>query len=134
MRRFEKYRSKISISHFAGKLYVDPAYGHEQPSVKINYAIFSSKWDIEEIKEDNILRIIHRESGDSISLAFDRITDRINFTKIIYASKPVKQIGKGMNLESFANMNLKPVQEPYLNRPFKKFLTNLKDLRTMVNL
>ena len=103
--------SSINISKYSGKLYVDPVYGKELPRVKINYAIFSSKWDIEEIDEDNMLRIIHHDSGDSISIAFENIMDRIEFVKNIYASMPVKQIGKGMNLEQFANLNIKPREE-----------------------
>lgn len=107
-KRFGRYKSNIDISSYAGKLYADPEYGKEKPNIKINYAVFSSKWDIEEIAEDNILKIIHRDSGDSLSISFDNLIDRINFAKNIYASKPVKQIGKGMDLESFANMNIKP--------------------------
>jgi hypothetical protein len=106
----------ISLSEYAGKLYEDPVYGKEQARVKINYAVFSSKWDIEEIEEDNILRIIHRNSGDSISLSFSNLMDRIEFVKNIYASGHVKQIGKGMNLEQYANLNLKPRQENFLGR------------------
>lgn len=106
----------ISLTKFAGKMYEDPVYSKEQPRVKINYAIFSSKWDIEEIEEDNILRIIHRDSGDSISLSFSNIMDRIEFAKNIYASGYVKQVGKGMNLEQFANLNLKPRQENLIDK------------------
>jgi len=118
MRRFGRYKSKISISQFAGKLYIDPVYGIEQPSVKINYTIFSSKCDIEELPEDNSLRIIHRGSGDSILLSFNTLKDRINFAKSIYASKPVKQRGQGMDLEGYANIHLKPVKETFLGKLF----------------
>lgn len=106
----------ISLTKYAGKIYEDPVYGKEQPRVKINYAVFSSKWDIEEIDEDNILRIIHRDSGDSISLSFSNIMDRIEFAKNIYASRYVKQVGTGMNLEQYANLNLKPRQDNILNK------------------
>ncbi len=106
-----EYCSSINISKYSGKLYVDPVYGKELPKVKIQYAIFSSQWDIEEVAEDNILRIIHHDTGDSISISFDNIMDRIEFVKNIYSSKPVKQIGKGMNLEQYANLNLKPREE-----------------------
>ncbi|HSD63332.1 MAG TPA: hypothetical protein VLB50_06015 [Ignavibacteriaceae bacterium] len=115
----------ISLTKYAGKIYVDPIYGKEQPSVKINYAIFSSKWDIEEIEEDNILRIIHRDSGDSISLSFSNIMDRIEFVKNIYASGYVKQIGKGMNLEQFANLNLKPRQENIIDKIKNKLVNKI---------
>jgi hypothetical protein len=110
------YCSSINIKKYSGKLYVDPVYGKELPKVKIHYAIFSSKWDIEEVEEDNILRIIHHDSGDSISISFDNIMDRIEFVKNIYASKPVKQIGRGMNLEQYANLNLKPREENLLDK------------------
>ena len=106
----------ISLNKYAGKLYIDPVYGIEQPHMKINYAIFSSQWDIEEIEEDNILRIIHRDSGDSISLSFSNIMDRIEFVKNIYSSGPVKQVGKGMNLEQFANLNIKPREENLIDK------------------
>ncbi len=106
-----EYCSSININKYSGKLYIDPVYGKELPRVKIHYAIFSSKWDIEEVEEDNILRLIHHDSGDSISISFDNIMDRIEFVKNIYASKPVRQIGKGMNLEQYANLNLKPREE-----------------------
>ncbi len=112
----EENCSSVNISKYSGKLYVDPVYGKELPKVKIHYAIFSSKWDIEEVEEDNILRIIHHDSGDSISISFENIMDRVEFVKNIYASKPVKQIGKGMNLEQFANLNLKPREENILDK------------------
>jgi hypothetical protein len=118
MRRFGRYKSKISISQYHGKLYIDPVYGIEQTSIKLNYAIFSSKWDIEELPEDNCLRIIHRDSGDGILLAFNTLKDRINFVKLIYASKPVKQVGQGMNLEDYANMHLKPRAETFFEKIF----------------
>jgi hypothetical protein len=86
------------------------------PQAKINYAVFSSNWDIEEIEEDNILRIIHRNTGDSISLSFSNIIDRIEFVKNIYASKPVRQVGSGMNLEKYANLNLKPRPDSIFNK------------------
>jgi len=110
------YISTININKYSGKLYVDPVYGKELPKVKIHYAIFSSKWDIEEVPEDNILRIIHHDSGDSISISFENIMDRIEFVKNIYASKPVKQIGKGMNLEQYANLNIKPREENLIDK------------------
>jgi len=110
------YISTININKYSGKLYVDPVYGKELPKVKIHYAIFSSKWDIEEVPEDNILRIIHHDSGDSISISFENIMDRIEFVKNIYASKPVKQIGKGMNLEKYANLNIKPREENFFDK------------------
>lgn len=118
MRRFGRYKSKISISEFEGKLYIDPVYGIDQPSMKIDYAIFSSEWDIEEIPEDYGLKIIHRDTGDSILLSFSSLKDRINFAKLIYTSKPVKQRGKGMNLEEYANMHLKPQKEHFLEKIF----------------
>ncbi|HSR17304.1 MAG TPA: hypothetical protein VLM39_04340 [Ignavibacteriaceae bacterium] len=118
MKRFGRYKSKVSISQYAGKLYIDPVYGIEQPLMKINYAVFSSRWDIEELPEDYILKIIHRDSGDSIHLAFNSLKDRINFTKLIYASRAVKQVGKGMNLEDYANLHVKPKKEGLIEKIF----------------
>ncbi len=118
MRRFGRYKSKVSISQYAGKLYIDPVYGIEQTLMKINYAVFSSRWNIEELPEDNILKIIHRDSGDSILLAFNSLKDRINFTKLIYASRAVKQVGKGMNLEDYANLHVKPKKETLIDKIF----------------
>ena len=99
---------KISIGEFSNKVYEDPFYKIPLAKAAVNYSIFSSKWDIEEVKEDNILRIIHRDSGDSISLSFNALKDKIEFVKNIYASQPVKQVGKGIDLEKFANRNIKP--------------------------
>lgn len=104
------------------RIYIDPKYGTELASVTINYSLFSNKWDIEEVNEDNILRIIYHDSGDSISLAFNSLKDRINFTKSIYASKCVIQIGQGMNLEEYANMNLKPKVETIIDKIFTHLL------------
>ena len=117
----EKYRSDISIKDYANKLYIDPKYGYEEPKSTVTYSIFSSKWDIEEVSEDNIIRIIHRESGDSISLAFNSLYDKLMFVKNIYSSLPIKQTGKGINLEGFANMHLKPKEEKILEKIFKNY-------------
>ena len=126
MNNFHNYKSKINISRYSGKLYVDQKYGMEQASVTINYSVFSNKWDIEEVNEDNMLRIIHRNSGDSILLAFNSLKDRINFTKSIYASKWVNQLGQGMNLEEYANMNLKPREETIVDKLFSRLQPILK--------
>lgn len=114
----ENYKTglNINLKKYAGKLYVDPVYGKDQPHMEINYAIFSSKWDIEEIEEDNILKIIHRDSGDSISLSFSNIINRFEFVKNIYANGYVRQVGRGMNLEQFANLNLKPKQDNLIDK------------------
>jgi hypothetical protein len=124
MKKFGRYKSKINITQYAGKLYIDPVYGIEQPLMKINYAVFSSRWDIEEIPEDNILKIIHRDSGDSILLSFNTLKDRINFTKVIYAAKQVKQVGRGMNLEHYANMHVKPKKETLIEKLFSNIRAN----------
>ena len=117
----EKYRSNISIKDYANKLYIDPKYGYEEPKSLVTYSIFSSKWDIEEEDEDNIIRIVHRESGDSISLAFNSLYDKLMFVKNIYSSQPVKQVGKGLNLENLANMHIKPKEDTILERIFKNY-------------
>ena len=117
----ENYKSNISIKNYANKLYVDPNYGYEEPKASITYSIFSSQWDLEEVGEDNIIRIIHRGSGDSISLAFNSLFDKIMFVKNIYSSQPIKQIGKGLNLENLANMHLKPMEETIFNKALKNY-------------
>jgi hypothetical protein len=122
----KNFKSKISISQYANKIYEDPLYRIPLPKAAVNYSIFSSKWDIEEINEDNILKIIHRDSGDSISLSFNSLKDKIEFVKNIYASQPVKQIGKGINLENLANRNIKPKYDNYFNSVLKKLISNFK--------
>ena len=117
----ENYRSHISIKDYANKLYIDPNYGYEEPKSAVTYSIFSSKWNIEEMSEDNIIRIIHRDSGDSISLAFNSPSDKLMFLKNIYSSQPIKQTGKGINLEDFANMHVKPKEEKILEKIFKNY-------------
>jgi len=122
----KEFKSKVSISQFANKVYEDPLYGIPLPKAAVNYSVFSSKWDIEELNEDNILKIIHRESGDSISLSFNTLKDKIEFVKNIYASQPVKQIGKGIDLEKLANRNIKPKNDNYFNSVLKRFIGNFK--------
>jgi hypothetical protein len=116
-----QYQSDISLKDFHNKLYVDPNYGYEEPKAVINFAVFSSKWDIEEQSEDNIIRIIHRESGDSISLAFKTLFDKIMFVKNIYSSQPIKQVGKGLNIEEMANMHIKPKEDKFIKKVFRSY-------------
>jgi hypothetical protein len=85
---------------------VDPQYGEEQTPSVINYAILSNKWLIEDVSEDNIIKIIHKQTGDSISLSFNSFKDKLAFTSNIYSSGMVKQVGKGHNIENLANMHL----------------------------
>jgi hypothetical protein len=118
----ENYKSDISLETYSNKLYIDPQYGEYQPQATINYAVFSSNWDIEDIGEDNILKIIHRDSGDSISLSFKSFKDKVEFAKGIYANNPVKQIGQGLDLEELANGNLKPRPETAINDLLKKVI------------
>ncbi len=108
MKTEELYKSSVSLSRYKNKLYVDPQYGLDHHSSTVSYAVFSSEWDIEDVREDYTIKIIHRASGDTISLAFNTLRDKINFVKNIYAAKPIKQIGKGMELENIANSHLKP--------------------------
>ncbi len=122
----EKCQKEISIGQYSNKIYEDPFYGIPLPKAAVNYAIFSSKWDIEEIDEDNILKIIHRDSGDSISLSFNSITDKIEFAKNIYSSRQVKQVGKGIDLEKLANRNIKPNTNSNFNTIIKKVINNFK--------
>jgi hypothetical protein len=109
----EKSAFPISINEYDHKVYEDPFYRLPLPKAAVNYAIFSSRWDLEEISEDNILKIIHRDSGDSISLSFNSLKDKIEFVKNIYASQEVKQLGKGLELEKLANRNIKPRVKHY---------------------
>lgn len=118
----ENYKSNISLENYSNKLYIDPQYGEYQPQATINYAVFSSNWDIEDVSEDNIIKIIHRDSGDSISLSFKSFKDKVEFAKGIYANNPVKQIGQGLNLEDFANGKLKPKPEKLINDLLKKVI------------
>ena len=120
-------KSQISISEYANKIYIDPFYGIPLPKAVINYSIFSSKWDIEEVNEDNILKIIHRDSGDSISLSFNTYKDKMEFVKNIYTSRHVKQIGNNNNLEALANRNIKPQRDSYINYVLRKLISNFKD-------
>ena len=122
----ETYRSDISLSTYTNKLYIDPVFGEHQPQATINYAVFSSQWDIEDVGEDNILKIIHRESGDSISLSFKSFKDKVEFARGIYATNPVKQVGKGLNLEHLANKNIKPKSGNNLSVVIKKYSLNKK--------
>ena len=120
----EKSEKKISINQYSNKIYEDPLYRIPLPKAAVNYSVFSSKWDIEEIDEDNILKIIHRDSGDSISLSFNSLKDKIEFVKNIYASQHVKQVGKGIDLEKLANRNIKPKTDFNFNTIVKKVIYN----------
>jgi hypothetical protein len=119
----ENYKSNINLRNYHQKLYVDPQYGREQHSSVVNYAVFSNEWDIEDLREDYILKIIHRSTGDTISLSFNTLRDKVNFVKNIYAAKPVKQVNKGMDLESLANSHLKPSDRRSFNYILNKIVT-----------
>jgi hypothetical protein len=123
------YKSELNLENYSNKLYIDPKFGEDQPQATINYAIFSSKWDIEDIEEDNIVKIIHRDSGDSISLSFKSFKDKVEFAKGIYANNPVRQIGSGFNLELLANVRLKPKNQPIINDFFKKIIYYNKQIK-----
>jgi hypothetical protein len=118
----EEYKSNINLSRYNNKLYIDPQYGLDHHSSTINYAVFSNEWDIEDVREDHILKIIHRSSGNTISLSFNSLNDKINFVKNIYAAKPIKQVNKGMNLERLANSHLKPAVRKSLNSILNKIV------------
>ncbi len=108
MKTEELYKSNVNLNTFKNKLYIDPQYGLDHHSSSVNYAVFSSEWDIEDVREDYTVKIIHRTSGDTISLSFSTLRDKINFVTNIYAARPIKQIGNGMELEKLANSHLKP--------------------------
>jgi hypothetical protein len=128
----DNYKSNVNLNSYSNKLYIDPQYGEYQSQATINYAVFSSKWDIEDIKEDNILRIIHRESGDSISLSFKSFKDKVEFAKGIYTNNRVNQIGQGLNLEDLANSKLKPKPETLITDLLQKVTLRKKDKREIV--
>lgn len=132
MEIIDDYKSSISLDSYSNKLYIDPQFGEYQPQATINYAIFSSNWDIEDIGEDNILKIIHRDSGDSISLSFKSFKDKVEFAKGIYANNPVKQIGQGLNLEALANGKLKPKPETLIDDLLKKVTLYNKKIKNKI--
>ena len=105
-KQLNTYKSDISIREYCYKLYVDPQYGEEQTPSVINYAILSNKWLIEDVSEDNTIKIIHKQTGDSISLSFNSFKDKLAFASNIYSSGTISQVGKGHNIENLANMHL----------------------------
>ena len=104
----EIYKSNVNLNRYKNKLYVDPHYGLDHNLSEVNYAVFSGEWEIEDVREEYVVRMIHRLSGDSISLSFNSLKDKISFVKNIYAARPIKQIGNGMELEKLANSHIKP--------------------------
>jgi len=122
MKTEELYKSSVNLNTFKNKLYIDPQYGLDHHSSSVNYAVFSSEWDIEDVREDYIIKIIHRTSGDTISLSFNTLRDKINFVKNIYAARPIKQIGNGMELEKLANGHLKPSESKSLTGLLNKIV------------
>ncbi|HVO75354.1 MAG TPA: hypothetical protein VMT35_15095 [Ignavibacteriaceae bacterium] len=103
---FDKNETGISLKEFDKKLYIDPQFGVEKYSSTLNYAVFTSCWNIEDVKEDYSIKIVHPESGDSILLSFNSFKDKLAFAQSIYSSQQIKQIGKGHDLESLANLNI----------------------------
>lgn len=122
MKTEEVYKSNHNLSKYKDKLYIDPQYGLDHHSASVNYAIFSSEWDIEDVREEYTVKIIHRSSGDTISLSFNSLRDKINFVKNIYAAKPIKQVGNGMELEKIANSHLKPSETRSLSTILNKIV------------
>lgn len=99
-------KSDIDLQEFANKLYVDPLYSKTEERSAVNYATLSGRWDIEDVKEENSLKIIHRASGDSIVISFDSFTDKVRFARMLYSGEPLRQIGVGFNLERYINRNI----------------------------
>jgi hypothetical protein len=122
MKTEELYKSNVSLKTYKNKLYIDPQYGLDHNISSVNYAVFSSGWDIEDVREDYIVKIIHRTSGDTISLSFASLKDKINFVKNIYAARPIKQIGNGMELEKLANSHIKPSESKTLTGILNKIV------------
>ncbi len=102
------YKSNVNLNRYKNKLYVDPHYGLDHQISEVNYAVFSGDWEIEDVREEYVVKMIHKPSGDGISLSFNSLKDKINFVKNIYTARPIKQIGNGMELEKLANSHLKP--------------------------
>lgn len=122
MQEEEIYKSNVSLNRYKNKLYVDPQYGLDHHSSVVNYAVFSNEWDIEDVREEYIIKMIHRTSGDTISLSFNSLRDKINFVKNIYAAKPIKQVGSGMELEKLANSHVKPAATKSLSGILSKIV------------
>ncbi len=121
----ERNTTDISIKEYKNKLYVDPQYGAEQFSATVNYAVFTNRWNIEDLKEDYSIKIIHPGSGDCIILSFNTFKDKLAFIQNIYSSQYIKQIGTGHDLESLANLNLLYAEK---NSREENFLITLYDL------
>lgn len=101
-----KTKSDIDLHEYANKLYIDPLYAKTEEQSAINYATLTGKWDIEDIREDNSIKIIHRSTGDNIVLSFNSFADKVTFAKVLYSVDSVKQVGVGFNLEAFINKNI----------------------------
>lgn len=131
----EQHESNVDISALNGKIFVDPMYEEEEARARINYAVFSSEWDIGEPEEQNTLKIIHRNSNDSITLGFASRNDKIRFANVIYASQKVKQVGPGMNLEVLANQRIKPhpiITNVSIGKIVQRFTDMLKIIKKSV--
>jgi hypothetical protein len=68
--------------------------------------VFTNRWNIEDVKEEYGLKIVHPASGDSILLSLNKFKDKLAFLQKIYSSHYIKQTGTGHDLESLANLNL----------------------------
>jgi hypothetical protein len=101
-----KPKSEIDIHEFANKLYVDPQYAKPKELTSINYATLQGKWDIEDVSEDNSIKIIQRSTGDNIVLSFNSFADKVAFANMLYSVDPLRQIGGGFNLEKYINKNI----------------------------
>jgi hypothetical protein len=126
----EEYKSDISLDLFANKLYIDPQYGNFQPKATINYSVLKGKWEIEDVREDNSIKLINKDSADHIILSFNSLKDKVDFLKGIYAEHPVKQVGNGMKLQELANSNLRPRIENYIDNLIRKILSPKEHILT----
>lgn len=110
------YRSDINLHEFDGKEYIDPEYGYPESFSKINYIVLSGEWEMDSYIEDDkhILKLIDNKSGQTIEFAFSSLSDKISFVNEIYSNKPVKQVNKGMNIESIINSKVKSNQKTWL--------------------
>ena len=126
---FDKNKTEISLKEYENKLYIDPQFGNEQYNSTVNYAIFTNQWNIEDVKEDYSVKIVHPRSGDSIILSFSTFKDKLAFVQNIYSSQHIKQTGRGHNLESLANLNLLYAEQN--SREENIFITAFSLLRTI---
>jgi len=106
---YDFYKSNIDISDKNGKKYIDPEYGYPEITSKINYIVLDGKWEMDSFIEDrkHKLKLVDDISGQSLEFVFSTLSDQLNFIDAMYCNKPIKQVNKGMNVESIVNGKLR---------------------------